>query len=268
MLLMKQRILKLRRLIIAVSAVICAVFLCGILWQNTSRKRQMEVKENLLPENLIDAVKKNDYAAVGYLLGQGVDVNQIAPSGENALMAAAEKGYTSIAAALLQAGANPEHSDKLGRHALALAAEQGHLDVIKTILRYRADINTGSESGQTALLAACRAGQNGAVELIMQYKPLLYPGVAAGKGPLIAALQNKHIQTAIILLEYGVNPQERDTDGNTVLHLAVQCGSAELCEILFNKYNIDPSLPNNSGQSAADLAQKSGNEILKKLFAR
>jgi ankyrin repeat protein len=69
-------------------------------------------------------------------------------------------------------------------------------------------------------------------------------------------------------LEYGVNPQERDTDGNTVLHLAVQCGSAELCEILLNKYNIDPSLPNNSGQSAVDLVQKSGNDFLKKFFTR
>ena len=219
-----------------------------------------------MPENLLQAVRGNDYAAVGYLLGQGADVNQSAPNGETALIIAAEKGYAPLAAILLQAGADPGRADKFGRHALAVAAGKGHLEVIRTLLRYRADINAGADRNQTALLTACRAGENGAVELLLQYKPLLFPGVTAGCGPLAGALQNRHIRTAIILLGYGANAYERDVNGNTVLHLAVQCGSVELCEMLLNKYNIDPAAPNNNGETAADWARKSGNKALVKLF--
>lgn len=266
--LMKHRKLKLRRGVIAAAAVICAVFLCAVLWRSTPAETLPLPKTTALPENLIEAVKRNDYAAVGYLLGQGVDVNQAAPSGETALMAAAEKGYTPITAALLQAGADPAITDKLGRHALLIAAGKGQLDVIKTLLRYKTDINIGAERSQTALLAACRAGKSAAVELLMQYKPLLYPGVSSGQGPLTVALQNKHIQTAMVLLANGADAQECDRRGNTILHLAVQCGSVELCEALLNKYNIDASSLNKNGQSAADWAKKSGNPALIKLFDR
>ena len=265
---MKQQILKLRRWIITGSGVLCAVFLCGVLGRVTPEKRISVPTPGNMPQNLIEAVSKNDYAAVGYLLGQGADVKKAAANGETALLIAVEKGYVPLATALLQAGADPGAMDKLGRHALFVAAGKGDLEMISTLLRYRADINTGSDSCQTALLAACRAGQNGAVELIMQYKPLLYPGVTGGRGPLIGALQNKHIQTAKILLEYGADVQERDVDGNTILHLAVQCGSVDLCEILINRYNMDPYVTNNSGQSAADWAVNSGNKRLNKLFER
>ena len=265
---MKHSKLKLRRWIIAASGMFCAVFLFFMLRNKSDGGSVPAVLPQAMPESLIQAAAANDYAAVGYLLGQGADVNQSAPNGETALMIAAEKGYTPLVAILLQAGADPGSADKLGRHALAAAAGKGHLEVIRTLLRYRADINAGADRNQTALLTACRAGENGAVELLLQHKPLLFPGVTAGCGPLSGALQNRHVQTAIILLEYGANAYERDVNGNTMLHLAVQCGSVELCEILLEKYNIDPVTPNNNGESAADWARKSGNKSLIKLLER
>jgi len=75
--------------------------------------------------------------------------------------------------------------------------------------------------------------------------------LAQQKDPLITAC----------LLVMGADTKQRDSKGNTPLHLAVQAGNEVICAMLL--HFISPKLPNNEGKTALDYANESDHPIIK-----
>src|SRR5262245_54275790 len=88
-----------------------------------------------LNDQLYEAVRKGDVAAVKSALDRGADVNAKFRYGTTALFKAAERGNTEVAKVLLDRGAEVKVRDTFyGATALSWALQNDHLDVVRLLL--------------------------------------------------------------------------------------------------------------------------------------
>src|ERR1043165_8553566 len=88
-----------------------------------------------LNDQLFEAVRKGDVAAVTAALDRGADVNAKFRYGTTALFKAAERGHTEVAKVLLDRGADVKVKDTFyGATAMTWALDNKHLGVVRLIL--------------------------------------------------------------------------------------------------------------------------------------
>ena len=89
-----------------------------------------------LNDQLFEAVRKGDVAAVTAALDRGADVNAKFRYGTTALFKAAERGYAEVAKVLLDRGADVKVKDTFyGATAMTWALDNKHVDVVKLLLQ-------------------------------------------------------------------------------------------------------------------------------------
>lgn len=115
---------------------------------------------------LVMALQEESYdAARAILASPRVDVEQLTPADENALMMAALKGEVGIARTLLARGAKV---NKPGWSALHYAATGGNVEMIKLLLDHGANIEARSPNESTPLMMAARYGSFDGVQLLLR----------------------------------------------------------------------------------------------------
>ena len=88
-----------------------------------------------LNDQLFEAVKKGDPAAVTALLDKGADVNAKYRYGQTALFKACEKGHAAVVKVLLDRGVDVSVKDTFyGSTALSWAIQNDHADVVRLLL--------------------------------------------------------------------------------------------------------------------------------------
>jgi hypothetical protein len=88
-----------------------------------------------LNDQLFEAVRKGDVAAVTALLDKGVDVNAKFRYGTTALFKAAERGHTEVVKLLLARGADVSVKDTFyGTTAMSWALDNEHIEVVRALL--------------------------------------------------------------------------------------------------------------------------------------
>ena len=88
-----------------------------------------------LNDQLFEAVRKGDAAAVTAALDKGADVNAKFRYGTTALFKAAERGHTEVAKILLDRGADVQVKDSFyGATAMTWALDNNHFGVVKLLL--------------------------------------------------------------------------------------------------------------------------------------
>ena len=101
-----------------------------LLLQTTTNSKQE------LNDQLFEAVRKGDVAAVTAALDHGADVNAKFRYGTTALFKAAERGYADVAKLLLDRGADVKVKDTFyGASAMTWALDGKHIEVVKLILQ-------------------------------------------------------------------------------------------------------------------------------------
>jgi outer membrane protein assembly factor BamB len=114
------------------------------------------------PEDLWEAAKKGDVAAVKALLAKGVDVNAKTDYGATALHFAADKGHVEVVKVLLQHKADVNAKDTFySARPLAWAFMRNHAEVVKVL------IEAGSEDADVSLRAAASSGNLKLVQAIL-----------------------------------------------------------------------------------------------------
>lgn len=89
-----------------------------------------------LNDQLFEAVRKGDVAAVTSALDRGADVNAKFRYGTTALFKAAERGYAQVAKVLLDRGADVKVKDTFyGATAMTWAVDNKHVEVVKLLLQ-------------------------------------------------------------------------------------------------------------------------------------
>lgn len=106
-----------------------------------------------LNDQLFEATRKGDVAAVTALLDKGADVNAKFRYGTTALFKAAERGHVAVVKLLLDRGADVNVKDTFyGATAMSWALENNHLDVVRAMLEKDAGLagevlTTGTRGG-------------------------------------------------------------------------------------------------------------------------
>lgn len=118
---------------------------------------------------LMTAINSNNLEEVNHLIRQGIDVNELDTNQEAPVIIAAYKGYNSILAALLKAGADVRAVDP-GMKATALhaAAYAGRTEAARLLIQYNIDIDKqGPYNGYTALHDAIWQGHEDLAALLI-----------------------------------------------------------------------------------------------------
>lgn len=151
---------------------------------------------------LMDAVNRNDAAAVKKLIAQGINVSELDANQDAPLVIAAYKGYADIVRLLLEAGADVTAVDP-GMKATALhaAAYAGRTEAAKLLVAYHINIDKqGPYNGYTALHDAIWQNNVGVVEVLLDAGANLNLKSNSGQTPLDFA-KSKNNQRIVALIE-------------------------------------------------------------------
>ena len=119
-------------------------------------------------EELVAAIRAEEYGAVTEIIPAVVDVNALTIDGENALVACASLGRQRLLGPLLEAGASPDAQCSSGLSALATASMNGYLPCVKQLLEAGAtvDLLCGRQKA-TALMYAAHNGYRALCETLL-----------------------------------------------------------------------------------------------------
>jgi ankyrin repeat protein len=225
---------------------------------------------------LIDAVKRQDGAAVNALLDRGAAVNDSEADGTTALHWAAERDDSKTVQLLLDAGATATAKNRFGVTPLELAANNGNREIVERLLAAGADPNARSREGQTPLMSAALNGQAPAIAALLAHgadvnaaesfrgqtalmlaagegnveaaKLLLEAGASVGAQsksgftPLLFAVRNAQLEAVRLLLPHGADSNDVAPDGTTALNVAIVNAFYEVASVLL-AHGADPNLP-------------------------
>jgi ankyrin repeat protein len=175
-----------------------------------------------------DAAQRGDLAALRQLLARGADANAAQGDGMTALHWAADRGDSALAAALLDAKADPAARTRIGDYTpLHIAARAGAAAVVRALLGAGADVKATTSSGATALHLASSAGTPEVVQALL--------GAGAdpnakesqwGQTPLIFAAERDRAGAVAALLKAGADPSVR----TRVVNLTEQAARAQAAQ--------------------------------------
>src|SRR5688572_9533452 len=116
---------------------------------------------------LIEAVKRQDGAAVGRLLTQRVDVNAADADGSTALHWAVQRNNSALVRQLLAAGARAAAATRYNVTPLHLACVNANTPIIEQLIAAGVDVNAPALEGQMALMTAGLSGKAVADRLLL-----------------------------------------------------------------------------------------------------
>ena len=115
-----------------------------------------------LNDQLFEAVRKGDAAAVTALLDKGADVNAKFRYGQTALFKAAERGHTAVVKVLLDRGADVTVQDTFYKAtAMTWALDNGHAEVVRLLFE------KGAGSVDEVLMSGVRSGNESLVKVAL-----------------------------------------------------------------------------------------------------
>ena len=123
---------------------------------------------------LLEAVAKNDLAAVTDLLAQGVYVDVSDMHGSTSLMIAVKNGCIELVKVLLDAGADPEVPGPWGDTTLITACRYGRTDIVKELLARGANKDVKNLAQSTALMTAIQYHHDQIIYILKNFGTFQY----------------------------------------------------------------------------------------------
>jgi ankyrin repeat protein len=151
--------------------------------------RSKDIDASRSDRDLVTFVTRDDKELVAFELRRGANPNACGESGPPVLHRAVFGGSMDVINQLLAAGADVNNNDARYGAPLHWAAQNHNVPVIERLVAAGAELNVRNASGETPLMRAIKATAS--------------------------------LEGARCLLALGANPELRDNDGLTVLHLAV-----------------------------------------------
>ena len=192
------------------------------------------------------------------------------------LMWAAQGNNADVIRFLLEKHANVEAKDQFGQTALHYAATHGNAEVVRLLLDNHANVDARSSSGTTPLIEASTQGETDVVKVLLAFHPNLELHETVGNDAFItslemvsfdaAAKQSPHLGVAQLLLDGGVNVDERDGNGQTPLMLMISKDhSADVIAFLLQNH-ADPNTSDKYGNTPLSMAVGTGKADLVNLL--
>lgn len=220
--------------------------------------------------DLIEAVKRQDRAAVEHLLQQGTDVNARQGDGATSLHWAVHLNDLETAALLIRSGGHVDAANGLGVTPLLVACANGSAAAVGLLLEAGADPNLGPPGRETPLMAAAWTGSVDAVIALLDHGAAVNAREASRQQTaLMWAASQKHPGVVRALVERGADIHARTVSrgvegrrtradaGYTPLVFAARNGDVESTRILLDAgANVNDTV--DDGMSALTLATVRG----------
>ena len=203
-------------------------------------------------QELFDAIKGGRVDEVRQLVQQNPSLKQATdPSGASAILVASYNMKPDVVNALLELGAPVDIFE---------ASVLGKVDRIQEILKSNpARVIEHAPDGFTPVALAAFFGQPAAVNALIAAGADV--NAAAKNGLKVAALHaavaGGKLEIVKAVLEAGGDPNAQQQAGFRPIHEAGTKANRALAELLL-AHGADPSLPNDTGQTAIDLAYEKG----------
>jgi ankyrin repeat protein len=146
------------------------------------------------------------------------------------LLEAVKAGDVAAVRAALDSGINPDVGDIYSGFALSYAAGAGNLEIMRLLLDRGATVNITTDEGYTPLMEATVNQQTVAVQLLLEARaePNI---VAAGQTPLAVAVMLNNLELAQLLLAGGADVH-LSSQGQSVLQIAETEGNSAMMNLL------------------------------------
>ncbi|XP_027187729.1 potassium channel SKOR isoform X3 [Cicer arietinum] len=164
---------------------------------------------------------------------------------------------------MIRAGADPNKTDYDGRSPLHLAACRGYEDIIVLLLHKGVDINVKDNFGNTPLLEAVKNGHDRVASLLVREGASMR--IENGGSFLCTAVARGDSDYLKRLLSNGVDPNLKDYDYRTPLHVAASEGLIFMAKLLLDA-GASVFTKDRWGNTPLDEARMSGNKNLIKLL--
>lgn len=189
--------------------------------------------------SLVEAVRKNNAAAVQTLLDKGANPNVRNSAGVPVLIMAASRGYVTVGRELLDKGADPQVKGQEGTTALLEAVSNRHAEIVKLLIAKGAKVNAtydkGMMQGATALSVATMDGDAAMVSVLLAAGAQANAQAADGSTAMKQAAVMGHKDIVELLLQKGAEIDARDWLGTTPLMNAVLGDHLEVVKLLITK---------------------------------
>ncbi|ONK66710.1 uncharacterized protein A4U43_C06F11160 [Asparagus officinalis] len=164
---------------------------------------------------------------------------------------------------LIRAGADPKKTDYDGRTPLHLAASGGYEDITLFLVQQNVDVNISDKSGNTALIEAIKNGHDKVATILFENGAKL--NLSDPGSQLCAAVSKGDSDFLRRVLSYGVDPNSKDYDNRTPLHIAAAEGMFFTAKLLLeNGANVFAKA--RWGTTPLDEARRSGSRPLIRLM--
>ena len=205
---------------------------------------------------LITACSSDCFECTQILLTiQGCDLNKQDNEGNTALHVAVHHGNSDLVRILLcNHSYNPSISDLAPLH---LPVKIKGIKFVKPVrISASCDPNIVNSKGDTPLHIACWQGSIEIIDLLLGSEKInLYVTNLEGQMPFHVA-NHEAIKFLVKCGDYSLN--EQDSEGNTVLHLAVQTKDIKSVSTLLTDPSCDPNIVTNKGDTPLHIACRQG----------
>jgi ankyrin repeat protein len=202
---------------------------------------------------------------VTLLFQRGASANATGLTGKTALHWAAYRGQEGVVTFLLRQGARANSRDDVGKTPLMLACRRGYVAVVRILLQHMGThdllgaeaMQETDDKGCTALYWAAYRGHEAVVSLLLEQGAHADSRSTAGHTPLLVASEQGHRGVVRMLLQHmgAEGLQEKDANGKTVLHWAVEKGYHKAVKLLLLA-GADPTITDNEGRTPLALAER------------
>ncbi|RDX75537.1 Potassium channel SKOR, partial [Mucuna pruriens] len=143
---------------------------------------------------------------------------------------AAHDGHLDLVKRLISFGADPNKTDYDGRTPLHISASKGYVDISSFLVEQRVNINSTDKFGTTPLLEAIKNGHEEVASILINAGAILTIDDVGNF--LCMTVAKKELNLLKRVLACGINPNAKNYDQRTPLHIAASEGLCTMAELL------------------------------------